>query len=59
MLRLTDSGATYDVINAKGELAERVRVPANRMIVGFGPGDVAYLSSASSAFTRVERARLR
>ena len=35
----------YDVVNAKGELFERVRLPAGRAIVGFGKGGAVYLSS--------------
>ncbi len=35
----------YDVVNAKGELFERVRVPLGRLIVGFGKGGVVYMTS--------------
>jgi hypothetical protein len=35
----------YDVVNAKGELFERVRMPAGRSVVGFGKGGVVYLLS--------------
>ncbi len=35
----------YDVVNAKGELFERVRLPASRAIAGFGRGGVVYLTS--------------
>jgi hypothetical protein len=35
----------YDVVNVKGELFERVRVPAGRSIAGFGKGGVVYLMS--------------
>ncbi len=49
----------YDVVNSKGELFERVRVPAGRAIAGFGPGGVVYLTSGdlSSGFS-LERTRL-
>jgi hypothetical protein len=33
----------YDVVNRKGELAHRVRIPAGRSIAGFGKGGVVYL----------------
>lgn len=33
----------YDVVNAKGELKERVRFPAGRSLVGFGKGGVVFL----------------
>ncbi len=58
--RVIPGGPIYDVINRKGELVERVQVPANRLIVGFGAGGVVYLASADAAVgTRLERARVR
>ncbi|MEO7999530.1 MAG: hypothetical protein ABI852_18910 [Gemmatimonadaceae bacterium] len=39
----------YDVLNTKGELFRRVRVPLGRLIVGFGIGGVVYMSSGSIA----------
>ena len=35
--------ALYDVLNNRGELVQRVHVPADRTIVGFGRGGVVYL----------------
>jgi hypothetical protein len=35
----------YDVVNGKGELFERVRLPLGRAIVGFGAGGVVYLTA--------------
>ena len=35
----------YDLVNAKGELFQRVRVPLGRAIVGFAKGGVVYLAS--------------
>jgi hypothetical protein len=35
----------YDVINAKGEVFERVRVPLGRAVAGFAKGGVVYLTS--------------
>jgi hypothetical protein len=53
----------YDVVNAKGELTERVQVPAGRQIVGFGPGGDVYLvareGTGPTATTTLERARVR
>jgi hypothetical protein len=49
----------YDVINAKGELLERVRLPLGRAIAGFGRGGTVYLTSGD--ITRgfyLERSRL-
>lgn len=39
----------YDVVNAKGELFERVRLPEGRAIAGFGKGGVVYLTSGDRA----------
>ena len=39
----------YDVINAKGVLFRRVRVPLGRLIVGFGRDGVVYMSSGTLA----------
>ena len=49
----------YDVINAKGEIFERVRLPLGRAIAGFARGGVVYLTSGDMAngFT-LERTRL-
>ena len=35
----------YDVVNSRGELVQRVRVPAGRAIAGFGKAGVVYLVS--------------
>ena len=49
----------YDVINSKGELFQRVRVPLGRLIAGFGKGGVVYLleGNKTSGFF-LERTRL-
>lgn len=49
----------YDVINTKGELFQRVRVPAGRQVAGFGRGGVVYLlvGDKTNGFY-LERARL-
>ena len=38
------SGLLYDVVNPKSELVERVRIPADRLVIGFGRGGVVYLA---------------
>ena len=43
--RAIPGGPIYDVINRKGELIDRVQLPANRTILGFGPGGVVYLGA--------------
>ena len=37
-------GLLYDVVNPKGELIERVQLPAERDVAGFGRGGVVFLS---------------
>jgi hypothetical protein len=39
----------YDVVNANGELFERVRLPLGRLLVGFARGGVVYMVSGSRA----------
>jgi len=53
----TPGGAVYDVINAKGEVVDRVQIPENRTIVGFGPGGVVILAVRDGVTTKLERAR--
>ena len=55
-------GPVYDVINKKGELVERVQVPENRTIVGFGAGGTAYLAvrdSPTATAIYLERVKVR
>lgn len=49
----------YDIVNTKGALFQRVRVPMGRYIVGFGRNGTVYLASGSvrSGFT-LERSAL-
>ncbi|GLC25695.1 hypothetical protein [Roseisolibacter agri] len=53
----------YDVVNAKGELVDRVQVPAGRQIMGFGPDGSVFLMAregqGATATTTLERARIR
>ena len=49
----------YDVVNRKGELFERVRLPLGRSIIGFGRGGVVYLLSGNlTRGFQVERTRV-
>jgi hypothetical protein len=54
----------YDVVNNKGELFERVRVPAGKSIAGFGKKGVVYLMRLDGTAgwvlerTRVDRTRV-
>jgi len=54
-------GPVYDVINSKGELIERVQVPKDRTIAGFGADGVVFLLArdAAGTTTKLERARVK
>ncbi|MGV3711002.1 MAG: hypothetical protein ACO1Q7_19420, partial [Gemmatimonas sp.] len=45
----------YDVVNRKGELVERVQLPAGRTIAGFGPNGAIYLASREGRNIFIER----
>ena len=49
----------YDVINRKGELIDRVQLPLNRVLVGFGEGGVVYLAVRDGATAHLEKARVK
>ncbi|MEP6780853.1 MAG: hypothetical protein ABJC26_13240 [Gemmatimonadaceae bacterium] len=48
----------YDVVNEKGQLTERIRVPVGRSIAGFGHNDVVYLASKNSDGWSLERTKI-
>ena len=52
-------GPVYDVVNRKGELIDRVQVPTNRQIAGFGPDGAVYLTGREGTTTILERARVK
>jgi hypothetical protein len=54
----TDAGPIYDVINGKGELVDRVKLPFGRVISGFGPG-VVYMGVQDEKGARLEMARVK
>jgi hypothetical protein len=55
-----DAGPVYFVINTKGEVIDRVQLPAGRLIVGFGKqGDVYLALRDAEGNARVERAKIR
>jgi hypothetical protein len=54
----TDAGPIYDVINAKGELVDRVKLPFGRVISGFGPG-VVYMGVQDGTSARLEMAKIK
>lgn len=48
-------GPVYDVINRKGEVIDRLQVPAGRQIVGFGKGGVVYMQARDDKAAWIER----
>jgi hypothetical protein len=52
------NGMTYDIVNRKGDIVERVQLPKDRVLVGFGPHNTLYLSHAEGTNTYLERALL-
>ncbi len=52
-------GPVYDVINRKGELLERVQIPVNSSIVGFGPNGSVYMTVREGDNTFLQRARIK
>ena len=57
--RSARGGTIYDVVNRKGELVDRVELPAGRTLIGFGPGGIVYLLSRNAGATRIEEARFK
>jgi hypothetical protein len=54
-----DARPVYDIINRKGELVDRVQLPLNRVLAGFGEGGVVYLAVRDGATAHLERARVK
>ncbi len=54
----SDAGPIYDVINGKGELVDRVKLPFGRVISGFGK-DVVFMGVQDEKGARLEMARIK
>jgi hypothetical protein len=50
------NGFTYDVINREGKIFERVQLPKGRVLAGFGPHDIVYMTHTDGKETYLERA---
>jgi hypothetical protein len=50
-------GAIYDVLDGHGTLIDRIQVPRNSAIAGFGPGGTVYLVQRDGAALRIKRCR--
>jgi len=54
-----DARPVYDIVNRKGELIDRVQLPANRTLAGFGQNGVVYLAVRDGTTAHLERARVK
>lgn len=54
-----NGGLLYDVVNRKGEVAERVQFPKGYALAGFGTGDEVYLLRVEGKTGFLEKAKLR
>ena len=52
-------GSVYDIVNRKGELVDRLQLPAGYTIVGFGAGKTVYLSTRDGAGLHLAKVQLR
>lgn len=53
------AGFMYDVVNARGQITERVRLPRNRVIVGFGADGAIYMMAMEVDGYYLEKTSLR
>jgi hypothetical protein len=51
------AGPIYDVIDRKGDIIDRVQVPAGRTIIGFGKGGVVYMLARDDKSAWLERTK--
>ncbi len=49
----------YNLINSKGELVDRIQLPQNRTLIGFGSGGVVYLGVRDGMTAHLEKARVK
>jgi hypothetical protein len=54
-----DGRPVYDVVNRRGEMVDRVQLPAFRTIAGFGAGVIYMAVADGTGQVRLERARVR
>ncbi len=53
------NGVIYDVLDSSGKLVDRVQVPGNQTIAGFGAGGVVYLGMRDAAGIHLQRASIK
>jgi hypothetical protein len=49
------AGLIYDVVNRRGDLIDRVQLPAGRTVVGFGKGGIVYMLARDASGSWIER----
>ena len=52
------AGPIYDVINRKGEVTDRIQLPAGRSIIGFGRGGVVYMLARDEKGSWLEKTKV-
>ena len=52
------TGVTYDVVDRSGKLVDRVQVPANATIAGFGKGGIVYVGVRDGREIRLQRVKI-
>jgi hypothetical protein len=50
---------TFDIINRKGELIDRVQLPEGRTVVGFGKGGFVYMVARDAGMAKLEKTKVR
>jgi hypothetical protein len=58
-MQVYPGGFIYDVINAKGELFDRVQLPAGYAIAGFGPDRTVYVTVRDATSAKLAKVKLR
>ncbi|HUR00199.1 MAG TPA: hypothetical protein VM166_12140 [Gemmatimonadaceae bacterium] len=54
-----DARPVYNVVNREGALIDRVQLPKNRVLAGFGTGGVVYLAVRDGTTAHLEAARVK
>jgi hypothetical protein len=49
---------TYDIVDRSGKLVDRIQVPANATIAGFGKGGIVYVGVRDGREIRLQRVRV-
>ena len=57
--KVTDDANVWEVINRRGELIDRVRIPINKTLAGFAPGGFVFLLTRDGGVARIDKVRVR